>query len=181
MRGGGGKDRCTATRCGRWAELFGGGVRADTTWRDDSRGRRCRAWSSDRKPSGNPSPGGRGYAVRQDTRRAPSGDPSRMRVRRPANPKDAMPLPSCNLSRRVDTSSGHPRKASFLRHRPRGCRASSDRNHLKHSSAQSRGMSYGPPSLCIWQGSTTRSRSCGLLANFPSSTTRCSTRRSTRA
>ena len=88
--GGGGKDRCTATWYGRWAELFGGGVRADTTRRDDSRGRRCRGWSSDHKPSGNPSPGGRGQAARQDTRHAPSGSPSRMRASRPTDPEDAM-------------------------------------------------------------------------------------------
>ena len=59
------------------------------------------------KPSGNPSPGGRGQAVRQDTSRAPSGNPSRMRVSRPANPRD-----SAHLRAPCAGAQGHPAQAT---------------------------------------------------------------------
>ena len=59
------------------------------------------------KPSGNPSPGGRGQAVRQDTRLAPSGNPSRMRVSRPANPRD-----SAHLRAPCAGAQGHPAQAT---------------------------------------------------------------------
>ena len=74
----------------------------------------------------------------------------------------------------LDFSSGLEHTASRPRRRSRGKRASSHRNLSKHCFTQSCGKSYGPPSLCVWHGTTTRSRACVHLTKFPSSTTRCS-------